>query len=81
MVDHAAPAGTVTEAFAWLETAVAVGASVGAASAGAVAEAAGPGRGLRRWPAPPAPSPPSSPRCARGPWTSPGYPTAAPAAA
>ena len=42
MVDHAAPAGTVTEAFAWLETAVAVGASIGAASAGAVADAAGP---------------------------------------
>jgi hypothetical protein len=32
----------VTEAFAWLSTAVAVGASVGAASAGAVADAAGP---------------------------------------
>ena len=31
----------MTEAFAWLETAVAVGASVGAASAGAVADAAG----------------------------------------
>jgi MFS family permease len=42
MVDHAAPAGTVTEAFAWLNTAVAVGASVGAACAGAVADAAGP---------------------------------------
>jgi hypothetical protein len=42
MVDHAAPAGTVTEAFAWLNTAVAVGASIGAASAGALAEAAGP---------------------------------------
>jgi hypothetical protein len=42
MVDHAAPAGTVTEAFAWLDTAVAVGAAIGAASAGTVAEAAGP---------------------------------------
>jgi predicted MFS family arabinose efflux permease len=42
MIDHAAPAGTVTEAFAWLSTAVAVGASIGAASAGAVADAAGP---------------------------------------
>jgi MFS family permease len=42
MVDDAAPAGTVTEAFAWLNTAVAVGASVGAACAGAVADAAGP---------------------------------------
>jgi predicted MFS family arabinose efflux permease len=42
MVDHAAPAGTVTEAFAWLNTAVAIGASAGAACAGAVADAAGP---------------------------------------
>jgi hypothetical protein len=42
MVDHAAPAGTVTEAFAWLSTSVAVGASVGAACAGALADAAGP---------------------------------------
>jgi predicted MFS family arabinose efflux permease len=42
MVDHATPAGTVTEAFAWLETAVAVGAALGAASAGSVADAAGP---------------------------------------
>jgi predicted MFS family arabinose efflux permease len=42
MVDDAAPAGTVTEAFAWLNTAVAIGASVGAAAAGAVADASGP---------------------------------------
>ena len=42
LVDVAAPAGTVTEAFAWLDTAVAVGAAGGAASAGSVAEAAGP---------------------------------------
>src|SRR4051812_32929918 len=42
LVDHAAPAGTVTEAFAWLNTAVAVGAAGGAASAGSLAEAAGP---------------------------------------
>ena len=42
LVDDAAPAGTVTEAFAWLNTAVAVGAAGGAASAGGVAEAAGP---------------------------------------
>jgi MFS family permease len=42
LVDDAAPAGTVTEAFAWLNTAVAVGAAGGAASAGSVAEAAGP---------------------------------------
>jgi hypothetical protein len=43
LVDGAAPAGTMTEAFAWLNTAVAVGAAGGAASAGSVAEAAGPG--------------------------------------
>jgi predicted MFS family arabinose efflux permease len=43
MVDHAAPEGTVTEAFAWLATAIAIGASVGAAGAGAVADHAGPG--------------------------------------
>jgi predicted MFS family arabinose efflux permease len=42
MVDDAAPAGTVTEAFAWLNTAVAIGASAGAASAGALADSAGP---------------------------------------
>jgi MFS family permease len=43
MVDHAAPEGTVTEAFAWLATAIAIGASVGAAAAGALADHAGPG--------------------------------------
>jgi MFS family permease len=37
-----APAGTATEAFAWLDTAVAVGASVGAAGAGALTDHAGP---------------------------------------
>jgi hypothetical protein len=42
MVDHAAPPGTVTEAFAWLSTAIAIGGSAGVASAGAVADAAGP---------------------------------------
>lgn len=42
MVDHAAPAGTMTEAFAWLATAMAVGGAVGAASAGIVADRAGP---------------------------------------
>ena len=41
-VDRAAPAGTTTEAFAWLATAVAIGTSVGAAAAGAVADSAGP---------------------------------------
>jgi predicted MFS family arabinose efflux permease len=42
MVDRAAPAGTATEAFAWLATAVAIGAAAGAAVTGAVAEQAGP---------------------------------------
>jgi hypothetical protein len=42
MVDGAAPAGTVTEAFAWLATAVAIGASVGAACAGTLVDSAGP---------------------------------------
>jgi MFS family permease len=42
MVDHAAPAGTVTEAFAWLGTAIAIGASAGAAAAGSLADHAGP---------------------------------------
>ena len=42
MVDHAAPAGTVTEAFAWLATAMAVGVAAGAAGAGVVADHAGP---------------------------------------
>ena len=43
MVDHAAPEGTVTEAFAWLATAIAIGASIGAGAAGALADHAGPG--------------------------------------
>ena len=38
----AAPAGTVTEAFAWLASAVAVGAAVGAAAAGGMVEHSGP---------------------------------------
>jgi len=42
IADRVAPAGTATEAFAWLTTAVAVGASIGAAAAGAVADHAGP---------------------------------------
>jgi MFS family permease len=42
MVEDVAPAGTITEAFAWLGTAVAIGASVGAALAGTLADAAGP---------------------------------------
>ena len=42
MVDHAAPPGTMTEAFAWLATAMAVGGAAGAAGAGIVADRAGP---------------------------------------
>jgi predicted MFS family arabinose efflux permease len=42
MVDHAAPAEARTEAFAWLATAMAVGGAAGAASAGIVADRAGP---------------------------------------
>jgi MFS family permease len=42
MVDHAAPAGTVTEAFAWLATAIAVGSSAGSAIAGSLADRSGP---------------------------------------
>ena len=42
MVDNAAPDGTITEAFAWLATAMAVGNAAGAAGAGIVADRAGP---------------------------------------
>jgi predicted MFS family arabinose efflux permease len=42
MVERVAPAGTVTEAFAWLATAVAVGTAAGAAVAGSLVEQAGP---------------------------------------
>jgi predicted MFS family arabinose efflux permease len=42
MVEDVAPAGTITEAFAWLGTAVAIGAAAGAALAGSLADAAGP---------------------------------------
>jgi MFS family permease len=42
LVERLAPAGTVTEAFAWLGTAVAGGSALGAALAGSVAESAGP---------------------------------------
>lgn len=42
MVERLAPAGTVTEAFAWLTTAAAIGTAVGAAGAGALVEAGGP---------------------------------------
>jgi hypothetical protein len=42
MVDAAAPAGTVTEAFTWLATASAVGSSIGAAAGGALIDGSGP---------------------------------------
>jgi MFS family permease len=42
MANHAAPAATMTETFAWLATAMAVGGAVGAASAGILAGRAGP---------------------------------------
>jgi MFS family permease len=42
MLDEVAPAGTVTEASAWLATAVAVGAAAGSAVAGAVIAHSGP---------------------------------------
>ncbi len=42
MVDDAAPAGTITEAFAWLGTATAIGAAAGSAAAGALADHADP---------------------------------------
>jgi predicted MFS family arabinose efflux permease len=42
MVGNAAPDGTITEAFAWLATAMAVGNAAGAAGAGIVADRAGP---------------------------------------
>jgi MFS family permease len=42
MVERIAPAGTVTEAFAWLATALAVGSAAGAAAAGPIADHVGP---------------------------------------
>jgi predicted MFS family arabinose efflux permease len=42
MVERAAPASTMTEAFAWLATAMAVGAAGGAAGAGVVVDRGGP---------------------------------------
>jgi predicted MFS family arabinose efflux permease len=41
MVDRAAPAGSITEAFAWLATATAVGTAAGAAAGGALVDRAG----------------------------------------
>jgi predicted MFS family arabinose efflux permease len=42
MVDHAAPAGALTEAFAWLAGAIEVGGALGAAGAGILIDHAGP---------------------------------------
>ncbi|HEY1478842.1 MAG TPA: MFS transporter [Gaiellales bacterium] len=42
MVDRAAPAGAVTEAFAWLATALAVGGAAGSAAAGVLVDHSGP---------------------------------------
>jgi predicted MFS family arabinose efflux permease len=41
LVDRTAPAGTATEAFAWLEAAVSIGTSAGAAGAGMLAQGLG----------------------------------------
>jgi MFS family permease len=41
MADHAAPAGTATEAFSWLSTAVVAGSAAGTAAAGALAQSTG----------------------------------------
>ena len=42
MVERVAPAGTVTEAFAWLATALSVGTAAGAAVGGTLVEQSGP---------------------------------------
>jgi predicted MFS family arabinose efflux permease len=46
MVEHATPAATMTEAFAWLATAMAVGGAVGAASTGILIDGDGPTAGF-----------------------------------
>ena len=46
MVEYATPAATMTEAFAWLATAMAIGGAVGAASAGILIDGAGPTAGF-----------------------------------
>ena len=42
MLDHLAPVGTITEAFTWTSTGIAVGIAAGSAVAGALVEAASP---------------------------------------
>jgi predicted MFS family arabinose efflux permease len=46
MVEQATPAATMTEAFAWLATAMAVGGALGAAGAGVLVDHAGPTAGF-----------------------------------
>jgi predicted MFS family arabinose efflux permease len=46
MVDDTTPTATMTEAFAWLATAMAVGGAIGAASAGLLVDRAGPTAGF-----------------------------------
>jgi predicted MFS family arabinose efflux permease len=46
MVDHASPPGTITEAFAWLATAMAIGDALGAAGAGQFVVRGGPTAGF-----------------------------------
>jgi hypothetical protein len=43
MLDHLAPAGTLTEAFTWTQTGMVVGVAAGSAIAGALVEATSPG--------------------------------------
>jgi hypothetical protein len=42
MLDHLAPAGTLTEAFTWTSTGMVVGVAAGSALAGVIAEAGSP---------------------------------------
>jgi len=43
MLDHLAPAGTLTEAFTWTQTGIVVGIAIGSAAGGALVEATSPG--------------------------------------
>jgi hypothetical protein len=43
MLDHLAPAGTLTEAFTWTQTGIVVGVAIGSAAGGALVEATSPG--------------------------------------
>jgi MFS family permease len=46
LVDRVAPAGELTEAFAWLSTAIGIGLAAGSTAAGALVDASGPGAGF-----------------------------------